>query len=159
MDIWLLLAVWLHTVAFVIAWGYYGVLGRMVIPALGRSMDGPMRGDVIAAIERRAVPLVLLSMALFVVTGSYLLVVDPRYDGLGNFFANPWTTLMLVKHVVVIGLIGLAVMVDRYVRRLQAATDDATRASALRGLRLSAEAATALGAVIVLLTVAAQLST
>ena len=159
MDVWLLIAVWLHTVAFVIAWGYYGVLGRMILPALEQTTDGPARGEAIAAIERRAVPLVLLAMALFVVTGTYLLFVDPRYDGLGNFFANSWTTLMLVKHVVVIGLIGLAVMVDRYVRRLQAATDDATRASALRNLRLSAEAATGLGALIVLLTAAAQLST
>jgi uncharacterized membrane protein len=158
MDIWQLIAVWLHTVAFVIAWGYYGVLGRMVIPALERSLDGPVRGDALAAIERRAVPLVLLSTALFVLTGSYLLIIDPRYEGLGNFFANGWTTLMLVKHAVVIGLIGLAVLVDRYVRRLQAAPDDAARASALRGLRLSAEGATGLGAVIVLLTVAAQLS-
>jgi uncharacterized membrane protein len=145
-------------VAFVIAWGYYGVLGRMVIPALERSLDGPVRGDALAAIERRAVPLMLLSLALFVVTGSYLLFIDSRYEGLGNVFANGWTTLMLMKHVVVIGLIALGVVVDRYARRLQAATDEAARAAALRGLRLGAEGATALGAVIALLTAAAQLS-
>ena len=159
MDIWLLIALWLHTVAFVIAWGYYGVLGRMVVPALERSLDGPMQSEALVAIERRAVPLVLLSMALFVATGTYLLFADPRYEGLGNFFANSWTTLMLVKHVVVIVLIGLGVAVNRYVGQLSEATDDGTRASALRGLRLSAEGVTALGAVIVLLTVAAQLST
>jgi uncharacterized membrane protein len=159
MDIWQLIAVWLHTVAFVIAWGYYGVLGRMVIPGLEPSLDGPALGNSLAAIERRAIPLVLMSMALFVVTGSYLLFIDPRYEGLGNFFANSWTTFMLAKHVVVIGLIGLGLLVDRYVRRLQAASDEVARASALRGLRLSAEGATGLGAVIVLLTVAAQLST
>jgi hypothetical protein len=28
MDILQVLAVWLHTLAFVIAWGYYGILGR-----------------------------------------------------------------------------------------------------------------------------------
>ena len=57
------------------------------------------------------------------------------------------------------GLIALGVVVDRYVRGLQAATDDPARASAPRGLRLSAEGVTALGAVTVLrLTAAAQLS-
>jgi uncharacterized membrane protein len=81
-----------------------------------------------------------------------------RSEGLGNFFANSWTTLMLVKHVVVIGLVAFGVVVDRYARRLQAATDEAARASALRGLRLIAEGVTGLGAVIVLLTAAAQLS-
>ena len=158
MDVWQLLATWLHTVAFVIAWGYYGVLGRMVVPALEHSLDGRMSADALYAIERRALPLVLLSMALFVVTGTYLLFIDPRYDGLGNFFANSWTTLMLVKHVVVVGLIGLGVAVDVLVRRVRDATDDGSRTSALRWLRLSAEAATGVGAVIVLLTVAAQLS-
>jgi uncharacterized membrane protein len=155
-DIWQLLATWLHTVAFVIAWGYYGVLGRMIVPALDRTLDGPMRADSLAAIERGALPLVLGSMALFVVTGSYLLFIDPRYEGLGNFFANGWTTFMLVKHVVVVGLIGLGVAVDVCIRRLQAATDEPARGAAMRWLRLSAEGATGLGAVVVLLTVAAQ---
>ena len=39
MDIGLILALWLHTLAFVIAWGDYGVLGRIILPALARSLD------------------------------------------------------------------------------------------------------------------------
>jgi uncharacterized membrane protein len=158
MDIAQLLAVWLHTLAFVIAWGYYGILGRIMLPALERSLDGPARARTLAAIERTALPLVVLSMALFVVTGSYLLFVDPRYAGLGDFFANTWTMLMLVKHLVVIVLIALGVVVDVLIRRLAEATNDATRVLVLRRLRLAAEGATGLGALIVLLTAAAQLS-
>jgi hypothetical protein len=33
-DIAELVALWLHTVAFVIAWGYYAILGRIVLPGL-----------------------------------------------------------------------------------------------------------------------------
>jgi uncharacterized membrane protein len=111
------------------------------------------------ALERRALPLVLLSTALFLVTGAYLLFIDPKYAGLGNFFANTWATLMLVKHLVVVVLIALAVVVDLLVRRIGDAPDDATRVSNLRLLRLSAEGATGVGALIVLLTVAAQVAT
>jgi uncharacterized membrane protein len=145
-------------VAFVIAWGYYGILGRIVLPALERSLDGAAQASTLVSIERRALPLVLISMALFIVTGAYLLVIDDSYAGLGNILANSWTTLMLVKHLVVVGLIGLGVAVDVLVRRAGAATDDPMRVSILHRVRLSAEAATALGALVVLLTVAAQLS-
>ena len=158
MDVGQLLAVWLHTVAFVIAWGYYGILGRIVLPALEQSLDGPAQGRSLVAIEQRALPLVLISMALFIVTGTYLLIVDPDYAGLGNVFANTWTTLMLVKHLVVVVLIALGVAVDLLVRRVAAASDDSARALAAHRLRLSAEGATGLGALIVLLTAAAQLT-
>jgi uncharacterized membrane protein len=157
-DIAELLAIWLHTVAFVIAWGYYGILGRIVLPAIERSLDGASQAKTLVSIERRAVPLVLISMVLFVVTGTYLLVIDEDYAGLGNVVANSWTTLMLVKHLVIVVLVGLGVAVDVLIRRAGAASDDATRASILHRARLGAEAATALGALVVLLTVAAQLA-
>jgi uncharacterized membrane protein len=156
MDVLLVLAVWLHTVAFVIGWGYYGVLGRMILPALGRSLDGPAQASALVAIERRALPLVVVSLVLFSVTGSYLLVADPQYAGLGDVFASAWTVLMLVKHVLVVGLVVLGVAADRVVRRIGDATTDAARASGIRRLTLTAEGATVLGALIVLLTAAAQ---
>jgi uncharacterized membrane protein len=156
MDLGQVFAVWLHTLAFVIAWGYYGILGRMVLPGLERSLDPLARAAALVAIERRALPLVGLSLVLFVVTGSYLLVVDVHYAGLGDFFASTWTTLMLVKHLLVIGLVVLGVYVDRLIRRIGEATSDGARESALGRLKLSAEGATGLGALIVLATVAAQ---
>ncbi len=159
MDVSELLATWLHTLAFVIAWGYYGILGRITLPALERSLDGATQARTLLEIERRALPLVLISVAVFLVTGTYLLFIDPKYAGLGDFFASTWTTLMLVKHLVVVALIALAVMVDRLIRRLGDAPDDATRSTIIGRLRLSAEGATGVGALIVLLTVAAQLST
>jgi uncharacterized membrane protein len=157
MDIPQLLASWLHTLGFVIAWGYYGVLGRMLLPALEQSLDQPAQTAALVGVERRARPLLVLSVALFTATGTYLLFVDPDYQGLGNVFASTWTTLMLIKHVLVIALIALAVLVDRLIRRVGEATSDSARGSALRRLRLSAEGATGLGALIALLTVAAQL--
>ncbi len=158
MDLPLVLAAWLHTLAFVIAWGYYGILGRIVLPALEGSFDRRAQASTLVAIEQRALPLVALSLVLFTLTGSYLLVVDPRYTGLGDFFSSTWTTLMLVKHVLVVVLVVLGVYVDRLVRRVGTAPSDEMRASTLGRVRLGAEAATGLGAVVVLLTAAAQAS-
>jgi uncharacterized membrane protein len=159
MDLGQVIAVWLHTLAFVIAWGYYGILGRMVLPALERSLELPELAAALVAIERRALPLIGLSLVLFTATGTYLLVVDPHYAGLGNVFASTWTTLMLTKHVFVVGLVLVGVYVDRLIRSVEAATSEDVRRSDLRRLALSTEAATGIGALIVLLTAAAQAAT
>jgi uncharacterized membrane protein len=158
-DLPVVLATWLHTIAFVIAWGYYGVLGRIVLPGLAGSLDGVAQATTLRAIERRALPLLGISISLFVVTGAYLLVVDPRYAGLGNLAANDWTALMAIKHALVVVLVVLAVVVDRLVRRISEAGDAASRAAASGRLRLAAEAATGVGAAVVLLTAIAHAST
>lgn len=154
MDLLHVLATWLHTVAFVIAWGYYGILGRFVLPSLLETGDARSRTEALVAIERRALPFVGLTVVLFGMTGAYLLVVDPHYAGLGNI-ASGWATLMLVKHVLVALLVAVGVAIDWAVRGLGAATA-ADEARALRRIRLGAELATALGALIALLTAAAQ---
>jgi uncharacterized membrane protein len=150
------LALWLHTLAFVIAWGYYGVLARTVIPTLERSLDRPAQATVLAGVERRALPLIGLAIVLFLVTGVYLLFSDPQYAGLGNVRASAWTTLMLIKHLLVVVMIGLGVGMDVLVRWL--AEDPGEDDRPLRRVRRTAEAATAVGALIALVTAAAQVA-
>jgi uncharacterized membrane protein len=150
-------AIWLHTVAFVIAWGWYGILSRVVIPGLARSFGPAEQASALASMERRALPLVLISVALFFLTGAYLLLVDDSYVGLGNL-SNSWAMLMLLKHLVVVILIVVGVAIDALIRMAADPADDADRVSSLRLARWGAEAATGLGALIALLTAAAQLS-
>ena len=156
MDAPQVLALWLHTIAFVIAWGYYGVLGRIILPALERSLDRRGRVSALQAIERRALPLIVLSLILFAVTGSYLLVVDPHYQGLGNLFASTWTRLIMIKHVLIIGLVVLAGLVDWLIRRAPDPDEPDDRGPGLGLIALAADGVTGLGALIALLTVAAQ---
>jgi uncharacterized membrane protein len=158
MDVLTVVALWLHTVAFVIAWGYYGVLGRIVLPALHGGEEPAVLGPTLASIERRAIPLVAVSGVLFVASGTYLLASSPEYAGLGSFFATTWTTLMLVKHVFVVAFVAAAVVVDASVRRLGTSTNADERRAVARRVRIGAEAATGLGALIALLTAAAQLA-
>lgn len=159
MDIGQVLAVWLHTLAFVIAWGYYGVLARIILPAVRQSVDPSAGASTLLTVERRALPLVLVAVVLFLATGTYLLVSDPHYAGLGNLFASTWTTLLLVKHVLVGVLIVLGVVVDYLIRTIADPTDTAAYRSDLRLIGLCADGATGLGALIALVTAAAQAST
>jgi uncharacterized membrane protein len=158
MDAPQVFAVWLHTIGFVIAWGYYGVLGRIVLPAIERSLTGPARATTLVAIERRALPFIGLTLVLFTATGAYLLVSDPQYAGLGNIFASTWTRLMLIKHVLVVGLVVLAFAVDWLIRRAARDSEEDGQAPDLRFVALAADGVTGLGALIALLTVAAQAS-
>jgi len=156
MDVGETIAVWLHAVSTVIVVGYYGILGRIVLPALGRSLQGPPLGRAIGAVEGRALPLVVLSVGAFVLTGAYLLVVDESFGGLGDY-GSTWATLMLAKHV----LVGLMVVGGGLVHVLaERVADPGLPADELRPaighLRLAAEGTTALGALILLLTAAAQ---
>ena len=156
MDVPLIVAAFLHTVAFAIAWGYYGVLARLVMPSLERVLDTPGWAASVVAIERRALPLLGAALLAIFATGVWLLVVDPRYGGPGAVLASTWATLMLVKHVAVIGFVALAVLVDRATRDLAAAHDDSARRGAGRRVARLAEVTTGVGALIALLTVAAQ---
>lgn len=155
MDTPHVVATWIHTIAFVIAWGYFGVLGRIVLPGLELTLGTPAQADALRSIERRAVPLLGLSVALFTITGTWLLVVDPAYAGLGDVLASSWTALMFAKHGLIVALVLVAVAIDRAIRRL-GDTPDAAKAPQMRRIRMGAEAATALGALIALATAAAQ---
>lgn len=156
MDYAQLGAVSIHTLAMILVVGYYGILGRVILPGLRRSLDEATQAPVLAAIERRAAPLIVLAVGLFVATGVYLLVVDDQYAGLGDF-SSTWAALMLVKHLLVIVMVVLGFLVDYLIRGLVDA-DAAGREGDMALLGLATEGATGLGAAIVVLTAAAQLS-
>jgi len=156
MDATQVVAIWLHALAMVVVLGYYGILGRIVLPALARTLDGPSLGRAVPAMERRALPIVILGIVAFVVTGIYLLAQDGRYSGVGSF-ESTWSTLMLVKHLVVVGMVVLGVGIDRLAIAVGQASDEG-RARLVEVLVLALDGMTALGAIVLLLTAAAQLS-
>jgi uncharacterized membrane protein len=156
-DIWQVVGVWAHALSTVIVLGYYGILGRIVVPALTRSMSGPSLGRAVADIERRALPFIALSVVAFIVSGAYLLVIDDQFAGIGSYTTSGWSTLMLVKHLLVglmiVGAVAVHLLADRVG---DPGLPDADLREGIRWVRLSAEGTTAIGALILLMTAAAQ---
>ena len=159
MDIVQAVAIWGHSISTVILLGYYALLALVVVPVLRGTLNGPALGRVIPAVERRALPLVLASIGVFIITGTYLLLTDERFLGFGHFFESSWSTLIVIKHVVVIGLIGIGVTIDLLVvPDIANPADEAARTAAMRRLARGASAIAILGAIVLLLTAAAQAS-
>jgi uncharacterized membrane protein len=155
MDLVLAGAHWLHLVATVALIGYYAALALLVLPAFQRSLPEHELGEAIAAVERRALPVLVGSVAVFIATGVYLMGADDRYGGVGNV-SDSWASLLLVKHLVVVGMIGLGLWVDSLIVRGVAAPDATDRPAAVRRLVRATQATTLAGAVVLLLTAAAQ---
>jgi uncharacterized membrane protein len=148
---------WLHLVATVALIGYYAALGALVVPALRGAMTPRVLGESIAAIERRALPVVVGSLVVFLATGVYLMGADTRYSGVGEI-TDSWSTLLLVKHVVVAVMVGLGLYVDAIIVRRLAPPDAVDQDATARWLMVVAGAMTALGLVVLFLTAAAQAS-
>lgn len=159
MDVVQAAAVWLHSLATVALLGYYAVLALVVLPVLRSSVTGPAIGRIVPAIERRAVPLVAGAVAVFIVTGLYLMLTDQRFLGFGHFFASTWSTLIVVKHLVVVALVGVGAYLDLLVMpQVAGPVDEAARTTAVRRLARGATLIATLGATVLLLTAAAQAS-
>lgn len=151
----LILATWIHSVAFVAALGYYAILGLVVVPGL-RDLDSATAARTLDSMERRALPIVLIAVVLFVVTGSYLLTADAQYLGLGNVAASTWTEMLTIKHLLIIPLVGLGIVIDSLIHTAGNAPDDRGRRRRIYRVQLAATATAALGAAVILVTAIAQ---
>ncbi len=158
MDLVVVGASWLHLVATVALLGYYAILGLVVLPVLRRTVPDDVLGDSVAALYRRGLPVIVGSFLVFLATGVYLMGTDPKFGTLGSFSGGMAPTLFLVKHVIVLGMVGLAVYVDGLVVKRIAATGAVDRPAAVRRFALIAQVMALLGAVVLLLTAAAQAS-
>jgi uncharacterized membrane protein len=93
----------LHALAMIIFIGHYLLMSLIYLPALsGTENAGAALGEMSARSRRW----LYLSILVFAATGVHLMLVDPNYLGIGNF-SNPWALLMLIKHVVIVVMIGL----------------------------------------------------
>lgn len=147
-----IVASWTHLLATVLLVGYFAVMAVIVLPSLARlpAIDGI---EIVATVQRRAMPVLVLSLVTFLATGIFLLTSDPRYAGPGKV-AGEWATLMLVKHLVVVAMLGAGSYADGLVVRAAAGGRGPSTVSARTTWMFRAVAA--LGALVLLLTAIAQ---
>ena len=147
---------WLHALATVLLIGHYALLSLVYLPALNRQLNGAVTRTVVQEFFVRFRLWASVSLAVFIVTGIYLMLVSPHYLGLGKF-VNPWSILMLVKHILVLAMIGLGGSNNVIIRGwAQPSATEATHAAGLSRLQGVVNATMVSGIVILLLTAAAQ---
>ena len=93
----------LHAFAMIIFIGHYLLLSLICIPALS-GLDNA--GQALGEMSRRSRRWLYGSILVFIVTGVHLMLADPNYLGIGNF-SNPWALLTLIKHILIVIMIGL----------------------------------------------------
>ena len=147
------LSTWLHVLATIVFVGYYLFTGLIYLPVLERQMQANALRDVLEQVSARLRPFFGGSLLIFLVTGTHLMLINPNYLGLGNFFANPWSILIIIKHVLVLAFLALAVFSERAF--LGKIADQ--KPKALNQFRWAMNINMILGVIIVLLTSIAQL--
>ena len=146
------LSTWLHTLATIVMIGYYVFTGLIYLPVLERKMPVDSLRDLLEQVSARLRPFFGGSLLIFLVTGAYLMLINENYGGLGNFFGNPWSILIVIKHALVLAFLALAIFSERAF--LGKISDQ--KPEALKHFRWALNINTVLGVVILLLTSIAQ---
>jgi uncharacterized membrane protein len=143
---------WLHTLATIVMIGYYVFTSLIFLPIFESQMRGTALRNMLERVSSRLRPYFGGSLLIFMVTGTHLMLINENYLGLGNFFGNPWSILIVVKHVLVLVFLALAMYSERVF--LGQISDE--KPEALNKFRLSLNINTCLGLFIILLTSIAQ---
>lgn len=146
------LSTWLHTLATVVFIGHYLFLSLVYLPVFESQAKGNALREMLEQVSGRLRPYFGGSLFIFIVTGTYLMMINKNYLGLGNFFGNAWSVLIVVKHLVVLAFLALAVFSERVI--MEKIGDK--QPEALKQFRLALGVNTFLGILILLLTTIAQ---
>ncbi len=146
-------AIWFHTVATVVLIGHYLLLALAYLPVFSRRFSGKALFDLLAEINGAVRQRIFAALGMFAITGVYLMIVNPAYLGVGRF-GNAWSILMLLKHLLVLVMVGLVVMFNNVVKAGATSQQEGTLVPArlhalLRGTSIC-------GLLVILLTALAQ---
>jgi uncharacterized membrane protein len=143
---------WLHVLATIVMIGYFLFTSLIYLPVFERQMQANALRDLLEQVSARLRPFFGGSLLIFLVTGTHLMLINQNYLGLGDFFGNSWSVLIVIKHVLVLVFLALAIFSERAF--LGQISDQ--KPEALKQFRWALNINTFLGLVILLLTSIAQ---
>jgi uncharacterized membrane protein len=146
------LSTWLHTIATLLLIGHYLLLSLIYLPVLAKEEAG---GIILSAISKRSRVWMYLSLAIFAITGIYLMLIDPNYLGFGDF-GNTWGVIMLTKHILIGGMIVIGFWFNAIQRVGPMMSSNNNAEQAIARFSLYSKLMAALGMVILFLTALAQ---
>jgi uncharacterized membrane protein len=92
---------WVHLSA-IVTWVGLWFNTVFVFGSLRQYAAEATRGNFIEAYRKRYLTITWAAIAVFIVTGIILMETNENYPGLAHFFSNTWSTLVTIKHVIVI---------------------------------------------------------
>jgi uncharacterized membrane protein len=143
----------LHTLATVIFIGYFLLLSLLFLPVLAKMESSG--AAALTEISKRSRLWLYVALGVFAVTGIYLTLADPNYLGLGNFH-NPWSVLMLLKHILILGMIALGFWFNVIIRVGSLLRSTSNSALGVAQLRLYSNLMSICGVLVLVLTAIAQ---
>ena len=144
------LSVWFHAVGTVLLIGHYLLLSLIYLPVLERN-----GGTFLSEISKRSRPWMYISLLIFMVTGIFLMFADPNYLGVGDF-GNFWSIMMLIKHLLVVGMIGLGFWYNALLRVGPMMASNNNVELGIRRFRMFSNLMAISGILVLLLTALAQ---
>lgn len=151
------LSLWMHAAATILLIGHYLLIGLAYLPAVRLQFETRVVIETLNHLFVRTRPWINLSLLIFLLTGGYLTIFDSNYPGFGNLFANGWTLLMVVKHILVIGFIVIGFMVGSTLSKSLASSENlAASSGTLQRASRYISINNLLGLLILLLTAIAQ---
>ena len=149
-QILIALSVWLHAVGTVILIGHYLLLSFIYLPVLAKN-----NGTLLSEISKRSRPWLYASLLIFIITGTYLMVIDSGYLGFMDF-GNFWGIVMLLKHVLILGMIALGFWFNAILRVGPMMSSNNSAELGINRFRLYSNLMTISGILVLLLTALAQ---
>jgi uncharacterized membrane protein len=107
------LSTWLHALATIVMIGYYLFTCLIFLPIFEGQVQGTALREMLELVSNRLRPYFGGSLLIFLITGTYLMMINEKYLGLGQFFGNTWSILIVIKHVVVLAFLALAIYSER----------------------------------------------
>lgn len=145
------LSMWFHNIGTIILIGHYLILSLIYLPVLAGNNP-----SILSEISKRSRTWMYIALSIFALTGIYLTLADPNYLGLANF-GNVWGILMLVKHLIIVGMIGMGFWFNAILRVGPMMRSNSGAEQAVRRFRLYVNLMAISGILVLLLTAVAQL--
>jgi len=153
-SLWISLSVWLHSIATTVFIGHFVHLAVVYLPAFQGQKDTASL-ELLSRISRLSRTWLYAALAIFIITGTYLMLIDQNYLGLMNF-GNLWGVVMLLKHVLILAMLAIGFWYNA-VQRVGPSLVSSNRASqAFDQFRLYTNWMAVFGLLVLLLTAISQ---
>ena len=149
-QILIALSVWLHALATVVFIGHYLLLAVIYLPVLQKNS-----GLELSEISKRSRPWLYASLLVFLITGTYLMLIDSGYLGFMNF-GNFWGVVMVIKHILIVGMIGLGFWYNAFLRVGSMMASNNSSELGIRRFHTYSNLMAIVGVLVLLLTALAQ---